>query len=552
MITRRQRRLGLTLLLLNCAGLAAAPAQPAPPAAAAPATAENAELVLLRVPPPQLDGLEAAVRSQLEDAAARLTRLPGPARAGNEVSRDELAERFGELGHLYHAYELWPSAEAAYENARRLEKDEPSWTWSLAVVAFKKGEIAKARQLFGEVLELAPEHPAAQLYLAEIALQEGRAEEAGELAAAVLKKIDASPAALFAAGRAALLADRPQEAIPALELALEQVPDANRLHYLLAMARRATGDLDNAKKEMALAGQVGIKIPDPLDPVLAAYRRGERVATVEGDLAMNAGRFAEAVAAYEKATAAQPQNAELWTRLAAARATGGDLAGGERDLRHALELDPFLPVALLQLGRVLAFEKKFADAIPFFERLLDLDKDNAAGHRELGLALNALGRRQQALEHLRPVLTVLPADEDARLGAATAAVELGLYQEARDLLVAGLELDPSQGRLARALARILAAVPQLELRDGVRALQLAEQVYRATQSPLDEEILGLALAEAGRCDEAAALFDRLAAAAGDPARTAALAARAASCRQGPPCRPPGVNATAAPAPPRQP
>lgn len=532
-----------TATLLRCSGrlppaalLAALLSLPAAlplPAAAAPEPA--AELVLLRVPAPPLEGLEPAVREQLQESAARLGRMPKDAAGETAASRLELAERFGELGHLYHAYELWPAAEAAYENARRLDPQEISWTWSLAVAAFKQGRSADAKRLFAAALELAPEQPAAWLYLAEIALQEGDAAQAADLAVKALAKVPASPAALFIFGRAAILAEHPKDAIPPLELAVEQVPEANRIHYLLAMAKRATGDLEAAKKEMALAGPVGIRIPDPLDTVLAEHRRGERVATIEGDLAVNAGRFAEAVAAYQRAVAAQPKNAELWTRLGAARASAGDLPAAESDLRRALEIDPFLAIGLLQLSRLLAFRQRYEEALPFLERLLDLDTGNAAAHREMGLALQALGRHEAALGHLRKALPAAPEDEEARLAAAVAAVELGLFGEGRELLEKGLELDPGQGRLVRALARLLAAVPALELRDGARAVELAERLVRATGLPPDEEILALALAENGRCGEAADLLARLAAA--DPARRPALETRTAAWRRGPPCRP---------------
>lgn len=522
----------LPLWILACSLLLAAGAQAQERAVSAPAAAE---LVLLRVPAPPLEGLEPAVRDQLLEGAAGLGRIAKDAGGETSVSRAELAERYGELGHLYHAYELWPSAQAAYENARRLEPAEPSWTWSLAVAAFKQGRSADAKRLFGAALELAPEQPVAWLYLAEIALQEGDAARAADLAVAALDKLPASPAALFAFGRAAILAEHPKDAIPPLELALEQVPEANRLHYLLAMAKRATGDLEGAKKHLELAGPVGVRIPDPLEALLAGHRRGERVATIEGDLAMGAGRYSEAVAAYERATAAAPKNAELWTRLGAARASAGDLGGAEKDLRRAVELDPFLPIGLSQLSRLLVFRQRHAEALPFLERLLDLDSGNVAVHREIGLAQNALGRREAALGHLRKVVLAAPEDEEGRLGAAVAAVELGLFREGRELLEQGLAIAPDQGRLVRALARLLAAVPDPALRDGARAVALAERLAQATRLPQDQEILALALGEAGRCSEAADLLDRLAL-AGRPD----LAARAAAWRRGPPCRPPGV------------
>ena len=52
------------------------------------------------------------------------------------------------------------------------------------------------------------------------------------------------------------------------------------------------------------------------------------------------------------------------------------------------------------------------------------------------------------------------------------------------------------------LAYLLAASPQLELRNGVRALELAERVYSATSAPQHGALVALALAELGHCSEA--------------------------------------------------
>jgi hypothetical protein len=52
------------------------------------------------------------------------------------------------------------------------------------------------------------------------------------------------------------------------------------------------------------------------------------------------------------------------------------------------------------------------------------------------------------------------------------------------------------------LAYLLAASPQLEVRDGGRALELAQRVYNATSAAEHGALVALALAELGRCSEA--------------------------------------------------
>ena len=53
------------------------------------------------------------------------------------------------------------------------------------------------------------------------------------------------------------------------------------------------------------------------------------------------------------------------------------------------------------------------------------------------------------------------------------------------------------------LAYLLAAAPQSEVRDGARALELSQRIYQATPSTYHGAIVAMALAELGRCAEAA-------------------------------------------------
>ena len=53
------------------------------------------------------------------------------------------------------------------------------------------------------------------------------------------------------------------------------------------------------------------------------------------------------------------------------------------------------------------------------------------------------------------------------------------------------------------LAYLLAASPQTDLRNGARALDLAQRVYSAANAPQHGALVALALAELGRCSEAA-------------------------------------------------
>ncbi len=89
------------------------------------------------------------------------------------------------------------------------------------------------------------------------------------------------------------------------------------------------------------------------------------------------------------------------------------------------------------------------------------------------------------------------------MGGAAALIRLQQYSRAKPVLEAGLKRMPSSGRITLALARFLSACPDTKVRDGERALELAELVYAANPSPRHAQTVAQALAELGRCETAA-------------------------------------------------
>jgi hypothetical protein len=59
------------------------------------------------------------------------------------------------------------------------------------------------------------------------------------------------------------------------------------------------------------------------------------------------------------------------------------------------------------------------------------------------------------------------------------------------------------------LAYLLTTSPELQLRNGARALELAQRVYEATGGVHHGALVAMALAEVGRCNEALELQKRL-------------------------------------------
>jgi hypothetical protein len=115
--------------------------------------------------------------------------------------------------------------------------------------------------------------------------------------------------------------------------------------------------------------------------------------------------------------------------------------------------------------------------------------------------------------------------------------------EAVEALEQSLDQVPAEIELQNLLARILATSEEDEVRDGARALQLAQQALMRRQSADIAETVAMALAELGRFGEAVLLQQRVreeAARRGD-ADLDHIVARLAQYELGEPARAPWRN-----------
>jgi protein O-GlcNAc transferase len=431
---------------------------------------------------PDLSGLEPAVAAQI----AEMRNLGSP----------------GDLGQVYLAYGFDDAAADCFRAAVALAPGDPRWPYLLGAAEQAAGRLEDAAAAFTRALEMSPGAAAGWVHLGEIRLLQGRPEEAE----AALRRGLAVPATNAAArsllGQAALARRDFKTAVEHLEAALAAVPAANRLHYPLALAYRGLGDRARAEEHLARAGQVGLKAPDPLLDGVADLRLGERVALMRGRVAAQAGRYADAAQEFRKALAARPESVEARVNLGSVLASAGDRGGAAGQLREALRLDPSNVTAHFNLGSLLAGSAP-AEARLHLEAVVAARPEDAEARRLLAQALRDGGHLPEALEQYGQAVALAPGDETARLGAAETLVRLGRHAEARRRLEDDLKQMPTSGLLSHALARLLAACPDRSVRDGSRALALAQAVWQAQPTADHARTVALALAELGRCREAA-------------------------------------------------
>jgi len=493
---------------------------------------------LLPVHAPDLKALEAEVREQLQSLQNSVV----AASSDRSLADEKLGEAYGSLGQAYHTYSLLPQAEECYRNAHQLIPEDFRWSYLLASILNADGRAEEATTYYELALKQRPDYQPAAVNLGNIYLRQNRLDEARANFQKVLR-IDGNCAACrYGLGQAALSAKDYKQAVEYLEQALKQTPQANRIHYALAMAYRGLGDLETARTHLAQQGPVGVRVSDPLIDGLRQLIRGDRLHAIQGRKALDAGRFSEAADEFRKAIAANPTGIPARVNLGAALAQMQDVTGAIEQYQQALKIDPTNATAHYNLGFLLSKQNRHEQAIIHFQAVLALNPTDNESRFALAQALEKSQRADEALGEYSRIVQADPANEDAVLEL----VKLMLSKRQHKLAVETLEkahtIAPEKGRTAIMLAYLLAASPQYDLRDGARALELARLVYKATDLLNHGAIVAMALAEIGRCSEAAELQRRLIAAAERDRRPDMVEKLKADLRRyesANPCRPQG-------------
>lgn len=131
--------------------------------------------------------------------------------------------------------------------------------------------------------------------------------------------------------------------------------------------------------------------------------------------------------------------------LEASRADDGDPGHASDALRgyqRALELDPYLVPAIINLANIHYTREQIAEALALYERAIALDPDVFEAHFNLGNALHDLGRYAEAAERYRDALERNPVYADAHFYLAVALEKDGRSQEARPHWGAYRQLAP--------------------------------------------------------------------------------------------------------------
>ena len=447
---------------------------------------------------PDLANVEAEVRAQILKEQVSLTAAVNVAGATDAT----LSEAYGSMGQTFHAYSFNAPARECYVNASRLAAKDFRWVYLMAKLDQQEGRTDEAIKNYQQAQTLNPSYVAASINLGNIFLEANRLAEARQHFAAALKINKDSAAAHYGLGQVALSERNYAEAVKYFENTLAIVPAATRVHYSLAMAYRGLGELEKTKAHLRLQGIVGVRVADPLLDQLQEIIEGERLHLIRGRSALEAKRYAEAADEFRKAIAARPESVTGRVNLGAALSLLGDRSGAIEQFQAVLRIAPENANAHYNLGVLFANQNRHQEAITHLQFVLKSNPRDSSAHFLLAQAYLRTDQRDAALEEFTRVVEADPGNEAALLGQVQLLFQKKQYQQALDSLEKSHATFPDKTATTITLARLLTVLPSHDLRNGARALELAQRVYKATGALEHAGVISMALAELGRCADA--------------------------------------------------
>ena len=361
---------------------------------------------------------------------------------------------------------------------------------NLGNVFFRSGRMDEAIAHYQKALAIQPRYALALNNLGNTFLRIGRVDDAIEQyqKALVLQPDDAGTHDHL--GNALLKQGQVNEAIAHFRTALALRPDDAEAHDFLGNALLKSGQVDEAIIQCHQA--LG------LQPDKAEFHNNF------GNALLEKKKVAEAIQQYQQAIALQPASAEFHHNLGIVLLRQGQVDEALLQFQKAVSIQPDYATGHEGLGMALFQKGQVDGAILHFQKVLSIHPGFAEANNNLGAAFLQKGQVAEAIVYYREAVQLEPLNAEFLNNLGYALFLVGEVREAVALYQKSLEIQPRNAITCKNLAWILATSPEPSVRNGAKAVELAEQAVRLSggSDPIFVGTLAAAHAEAGQFPEA--------------------------------------------------
>ncbi len=394
---------------------------------------------------PEIDpaGLDAAVTRSIDEAMDAVQKDP------------RHAQRWGHLGMLLLAHDLFEPAAKCLSEAARLNQSEPLWPYfeSIALRTLDPttaiDRSRRAVELFGDG-SVVP-----RTRLADMLIEGEQLDEAETVLSEVIRSEPGNVRAHVALAKLHLLKNQPQRALASIDRARDSTTPTRTMLLLAAEAHRRLGELDAAKKHGELSRTSReIDWDDPIYSQVLTLRTGLKAKLTEADRLFQQNRVDASIWKLEQLVTDYPDSD--WARILLARGyiRKRRLKEAEATLKEALRLNSNSFQAHFRMGVVFQVGGQHNRAIEWFEKTVEIQPSSAVAFKNMALSRFLLDDREGAERDFRRAVEVQPNYFEGHLALGDFYLKSHDFPAARAAFHAALQLRPGDQRVAQMLKQL--------------------------------------------------------------------------------------------------
>jgi superkiller protein 3 len=154
------------------------------------------------------------------------------------------------------------------------------------------------------------------------------------------------------------------------------------------------------------------------------------------------GKYEDAVEAYRKAIAVEPETAVYHSNLGGAYRERGDLYKAKKAFKKAIGLEPNNVSYLNRLGRLFYQMGDYENAIDCHTKAIEINQKVPVSFANLGLAFRDVGKRKEAIKAYRAAITIEPDNADYHNGLGIVFYWSGDFKKSIDCYKKAIERSP--------------------------------------------------------------------------------------------------------------